>query len=105
VLDETPKGGASVDLMTSLLRASEAADALAQQAKIGRNVFPAEFWSDLPERQIEVMRRTAAAVERRRDEAHPGASDQGETVTDELKTGDQRGSIGKEGPSWAAGEA
>jgi hypothetical protein len=97
VLDQTPKGGASVDLMTSLLRASEAAEALAQQAKIGRNALPAESWSDIPEHQIEVMRRTAAAVERRRDESHAGTSDEGETVTDELKTVDQRGDDPKGG--------
>jgi hypothetical protein len=93
VIDQTPKGGASVDLMTSLLRAREAADAcylLAEQAKDGRHAFLAEFWSEIAGLQMEVLRRTAAAVERLGDEPHPGGPDESESVTGEQKTGHQR---------------
>ena len=90
MLDQTPKGGDSVDLMTSLLRAREAADAcyaLAEQAENRRDQGLAEVWSGIAELQVEIVRRTATAVERVRDESHAGASEDGESVTDEQDLG------------------
>lgn len=94
VLEQTPKGGPSVELMTSLLRAREAADTcyvLAEQAKKdGRHAFLAGFWSEIAERHMEVVRLTTAAVARLRDESQACQPDEGGSALGEPKTGAQR---------------
>jgi hypothetical protein len=100
--DQAPKsGGDSFYLMTSLLRAREAADAcnsLAKQAEDGPFPFLAKFWGEIAELQTDILRRTTAAVERLEEESREfeeesseGASDEHDPITDELKTKRQTG--------------
>jgi len=101
-LDKTPQGrGDSFDLMIALLRARQAADngySLAKQAEHGRYPFLAKFWNELAELQMEILRRTATAVERVKEESQACASDKGDLITDEPKPTHQR----EAGPKSAA---
>lgn len=95
ISDQIPTGGDSVDLMESILRAREAADrcySLAEQAKHGRHPFLAEFWNEIADLHIEVLRLTATAVERLKGESHAGQGDDDGSVTDQVK-GIRRGEL------------
>jgi hypothetical protein len=93
VIDRVPKGGDSIDLMLSILRAREAADScytLAIQAERGEHPFLATFWNEIAELHAEVLERTATAVERLREESEARASEDGESGAGERPTGHQR---------------
>ena len=94
VVDRIPKGGDSIDLMASLLRAREAADtccSLAAQAERGDHPFLATFWNEIADLHMDVLQRTATAVERLREEESARTCDEGESGAGERRTGHQRG--------------
>jgi len=97
---QTPpsKDGDSFDLMVTLLRARQAADrchSLAKQTEHGRHPFLSKFWNEIAELHMDVLRRTATAVERLREEASEDASAKGEQIPGGLKTDHQRGTGSK----------